>query len=60
MTDYHRWNLLDQQPERAQQLVVDGEDPDSPRSGDPHALRADPQLVLTSPLGATPRAARMR
>ncbi|OPF80667.1 hypothetical protein VT50_0212025 [Streptomyces antioxidans] len=57
----HRWNLFDQQPERARQLVVDGDEPDSPRSGDPTALlarlKADPQvvaLVLTSPPGLTP------
>ncbi|MFG2580178.1 VMAP-C domain-containing protein [Streptomyces malaysiensis] len=55
-----RWNFFDQYPERAKQLVVDGEDPDSPRSGDPTALlarlKADPQvvaLVLNSPPGAT-------
>ncbi|MFE2442029.1 effector-associated domain 2-containing protein [Stenotrophomonas sp. NPDC087984] len=56
-----RWNVFDQQPERAKQLVVDGEDPDSPRSGDTTALlarlKADPQvvaLILNSPPGATP------
>lgn len=55
-----RWNLFDQYPERAKQLVVDGEDADSPRSGDPTALlarlKADPQvvaLVLNSPPGTT-------
>ncbi|GAA1122705.1 sugar ABC transporter substrate-binding protein [Streptomyces javensis] len=57
----HRLNRFDQQPERAKQLVVDGEDPDSPRSGDPTALLArlktDSQviaLVQASPPGTTP------
>nr|WP_232546052.1 hypothetical protein [Streptomyces antimycoticus] len=56
-----RWNVFDQQPERAKQLVVDGEDPDSPPSGDTRALfarlKVDPQvvaLILNSPPGATP------
>ncbi|MFC9225463.1 hypothetical protein ACFT8W_32870 [Streptomyces hygroscopicus] len=56
-----RWSVLEQQPERARQLVVDGADPDSPRSGDPTALlarlKADPHvvaLVLNAPPGITP------
>ncbi|MET7904968.1 hypothetical protein ABZS86_27300 [Streptomyces sp. NPDC005355] len=56
-----RWQIFDGQPGRSKQLVVDGPDADSPRSGDPAALlarlKADPYvvaLILNSPPGTTP------
>ncbi|WP_413813263.1 hypothetical protein [Streptomyces sp. OE57] len=53
VTDYHRWNLLDQQPERAKQLVVTARTrtdraPETPRTQGRSA--AGPDLAL----GATP------
>ncbi|WP_431774107.1 effector-associated domain 2-containing protein [Streptomyces cucumeris] len=56
-----RWQIFADQPQRSKQLVIDGPDPDSPRSGDPGGLlarlKADPYvvaLVLNSPPGTTP------
>ncbi|MGR3935107.1 VMAP-C domain-containing protein [Streptomyces sp. BRA346] len=53
-----RWQLFTGRPQLARQLVVEGQDPDSPRSGDPAALlarlQADPHvvaLILNSPPG---------
>jgi hypothetical protein len=55
-----RWQVFSDLPARSKQLVVDGEDPDSPRSGDPATLlarlKSDPDvvaLVLNSPPGST-------
>ncbi|MGY0064464.1 VMAP-C domain-containing protein [Streptomyces sp. LZ34] len=56
-----RWQTFRSQPERSRELVVDGPDPDSPRSGDPGALlarlNADQHVValmLNAPPGASP------
>ncbi|MEU9793713.1 hypothetical protein AB0E27_24320 [Streptomyces sparsogenes] len=60
-----RWQTFSSQPERSRQLVVDGPDPDSPRSGDPSALVARLNtdqhvfaLVLNAPPGASPEGRR--
>jgi vWA-MoxR associated protein C-terminal domain/vWA-MoxR associated protein middle region 0/Effector-associated domain 2 len=60
-----RWQTFSAQPERSRQLVVDGPDPDSPRSGDPSALvarlNADQHvfaLVLNAPPGTSQEGSR--